>query len=377
MKRVAYIGVCLALVVLTTTSLVGAEEPTLMAVPASVGPTLDGAGTDAAWVEANALTVHVSGGKAGEVDVTLKAVYSASDVYMLLEWADETMSIDKKMWSLDGSEWSQTGNEDRFAILWNIDDSIAQFNTAGCTVVCHTKMSTNSAAEFGDMWHWKAARSNPVGYVDDKYLNNTGDADDGGRHGDGGDSTYSDNKDEDGNGAPDYAWASTAPSAPSAVSVDLAERFLLKDEELAYSATNPLTGASWAPGDTVPGYRLREPGGSRSDVEAYGVWANGVWTVEVKRALDTGANALKEGEKVDQVFDLTETYHFGLAIMDDTGSGHSVSAAPIALTFAQPMLPVTGDEAEALSPYVVGGAMLLVVAVGVLLWARKRQLSTQ
>jgi hypothetical protein len=47
---------------------------------------------------------------------------------------------------------------------------------------------------------------------------------------------------------------------------------------------------------------LRNTGGSRTDVKAYGLWANGMWTVEVQRALDTGANAIKDGDKVDQVF---------------------------------------------------------------------------
>jgi hypothetical protein len=47
---------------------------------------------------------------------------------------------------------------------------------------------------------------------------------------------------------------------------------------------------------------LRNTGGSRADVKAYGLWANGMWTVEIQRTLDTGANAIKDGDKVDQVF---------------------------------------------------------------------------
>jgi hypothetical protein len=398
LKRTIYWIVCVGLVVLTIASFVQAQVPTLMAVPVSVGPTLDGDGGDVAWTMAQASTVPVSGGKIGEVDATLKAVYTASDIYMLLQWPDATMSIDKNMWTFDGSEWSKTGNEDRFGILWNINDSIADFNSGGCAVVCHAGMWTNGDAEFGDMWHWKAARGNPMGYVDDKYLNNTADAEDGGRHGDGGDSTYSDNKDEDGDGAPDYLWSSNAPSAPPAVSDALATRFLLRAEEATYSETNPLKGVAWEASDTIPGYRLREPGGSRSDVQALGVWADGVWTVEVKRALDTGANALKDGQKVDQIFEAGKTYHFGLALMDDTGSNHSVSTGPIALVLSSPALPVTGgDDAPALSvgaeepeaarpastsgsglvvPAAVGTLAVIVLGSGALLWARNRRRSS-
>ncbi len=398
LKKTIYWIVCVGLVALIIATFVQAQAPTLTAVPVAAGPTLDGDDSDDAWTMAQAFTVPVSGGKIGSVEATLKAVYTASDIYMLLQWPDATMSIDKNMWAFDGSEWTKTGNEDRFGILWNIDDSIAGFNTGGCAVTCHAGMWTNSDTEFGDMWHWKAARSNPMGYVDDKYLNNTADDEDGGRHGDGGDSTYSDNADEDGDGAPDFVWSSNAPSTPPAVSDALATRFLLRAEEAMYSQTNPLTGVAWESGDTIPGYRLREAGGSRSDVEALGVWADGVWTVEVKRALDTGANALKDGQKVDQVFEAGETYHFALALMDDTGSNHSVSAGTIALVLSSPALPATGGEdAPALSvgaedaeaaqtastrelgvvmPAAIATLAVIVLGSGALLWARNRRRSS-
>jgi hypothetical protein len=31
-------------------------------------------------------------------------------------------------------------------------------------------MRTNNAGETLDMWHWKAARSNPMGFADDKHV---------------------------------------------------------------------------------------------------------------------------------------------------------------------------------------------------------------
>jgi LPXTG-motif cell wall-anchored protein len=274
------------------------------------------------------------------------------------------MSIDKNLWEYDGEAWVKSGNEDRFGILWNTDDSIADFNTRGCTVLCHAKMYTNAEGEFGDMWHWKAARSNPMGFVDDKYLNNTADDEDGGRHGDGGDSTYQDNVNEAGDG-PTYTWAGT-PSNPPAVPANLAGRFLLDADAVAI--IDP------AAGDRIPGYVLRNPSGSRADVRAHGTWADGVWTVEVERALDVGANAVKDGEKVDQILAPGGTYHFGLAIMDDTGSNHSVAASSIALALesrAVTVLPATGGEA--LPPALMGvvAAGLIALISGLLLWRRR------
>ena len=126
-------------------------------------------------------------------------------------------------------------------------------------------------------------------------------------------------------------------------------------------------------GDKVPGYLLRDPSGSRGDVKAYGVWADGTWTVEVQRALDTGANAAKDGAKVDQVFSPGGTYHFGLAVMDDTGSNHSIAASPIALTLsaeAPTELPVTGGTAFPLAMVAIAGG-LMAAGAGLVL-RRKR-----
>ena len=103
-------------------SLALAEGATLTAVKVAAGPTLDGTDTDAAWGEATALAVPVSGGKIGDVDVTLKAVYDDNNIYMLLKWADSTMSIDKNLWEYDGSAWSKSGNEDRFGIIWDLGE---------------------------------------------------------------------------------------------------------------------------------------------------------------------------------------------------------------------------------------------------------------
>jgi len=98
-----------------------------------------------------------------------------------------------------------------------------------------------------------------------------------------------------------------------------------------------------------------------------------MWTVEVQRALDTGANATKDSAKVDQVFTPGGTYRFGLAIMDDTGSNHSVAAQPIALTLsaeAPTDLPATGGIAFPLAAVAIGSGL---VAVGAALVLRRKR----
>jgi hypothetical protein len=123
-------------------------------------------------------------------DVTLKAMVDGSNFYLLATWDDAsaTESIDKKIWSNDGITWSQSGNEDRLGIFW--DMGLNDPDGASCVTMCHPPdMSTNYGKV--DLWHWKSHRGNPLGYVDDTYADPTG------RHGDAGTSTYSDNIDVD------------------------------------------------------------------------------------------------------------------------------------------------------------------------------------
>ena len=326
---------------------------------ATTPPTLDGDGGDAAWAEAAEHVVSVSGGKIGSVDVTLKALYDGKDLFVLAQWPDSSLSIDKNLWEFDGSAWSKSGNEDRIAFLWNM--GIAGFEEQGCLVACHTDgMRTNADGELADEWHWKAARSNPIGYSDDKYLDNSfveGDVE-AGHHGDGGDSTYADNNNEAGDG-PAKTWTDpAAPAVPPYASADQAGSFLLRDD-----AVNLVAAAA---GDKVPGYLLREPSGSRGDVKTVGTWANGMWTVEFQRSLNTGDNATKDGTPVDVVFDTAKTYLFGVAVMDDAGSSHSTNAGVVALDFAAPPagLPVTGGVPGALvqTAIVAGGLAALSLA---------------
>jgi len=357
-KAVLLVSGALLLVSLLGSTVAG-QGTGLTAGYTATPPTLDGDGGDAAWAQAAELVVSVAGGKIGAVDVTLKALYDGNDLFVLAQWPDSTLSIDKNLWESDGSAWSKSGNEDRLAILW--DMGIAGFEEQGCLVACHADgMRTNADGEIADEWHWKAARSNPIGYSDDKYLDNSfeeGDVE-AGHHGDGGDSTYSDNKNEAGDG-PAKTWTDpAAPAVPPYASADLAGRFLLGDDAVDLVAA--------AVGDKVPGYLLREPSGSRGDVKTVGVWEDGTWTVEFQRALNTGENATKDGTPVDIVFDTAKTYLIGLAVMDDTGSNHSTNSGVVALDFAAPPagLPVTGGVTGALTQaaLVIGGLAALGAA---------------
>ncbi|MBI4562232.1 MAG: hypothetical protein HY724_09325 [Candidatus Rokubacteria bacterium] len=306
----------------------------LTAAKVSVPPTVDGDAKDEAWAKARPLEVRVKEGAIGDVTVTMKAVYTNTHIYLLAQWPDKTETVEHHPYTFDGQKWSEPEEplEDRFGIQWNI--SAADFERKGCAVLCHTgtrypdkkpRMHTNAPGEFADEWHWKAARSNPMGYVDDKYTDNAVDPkdDEAGHHADGGVRVYKGNKMK--GGAPEFVWKGT-PGRPPAVDAAKASLFLLGADAAPYGPTNPLTGKPWAKGDKVPVAILQEPTGSNADIRAYGRWVNGVWTLEMSRALDPGPNAVKDGKKLDAVFEPGKTYHFGISVFDNAEAiDHSFS----------------------------------------------------
>jgi len=79
-----------------------APEGALVAAFVDAAPTLDGMGDDAAWAAATEIVVPVSGGMnfdgKGGTDVSIKAVYTADEVYFLVTYADPTESWYRSPW---------------------------------------------------------------------------------------------------------------------------------------------------------------------------------------------------------------------------------------------------------------------------------------
>ena len=246
-------------------------------------------------------------------NVTLYAMDDGYYFYLAAPWADTTQNIAKKQWFYDGSSWSQSGDEDRIAFIF--DMGLNDPDGPNCTTMCHGDglMWTNHGKV--DVWHWKAHRGNPMGFADDKYFNEVLGGD-GGRHGDDGTSTYSDNG-PDANSLPEF-MASGDPGA----NVD----FLIESQSLADfdpfgvlpgTSGEAVTfdgGAAFTNGNVIPGYVLRKAEGDRGDVVAAGKWNNGVWTVEFRRKNSGSANdfSVPSGGSVDFVHE----------IFDNTGGGH-------------------------------------------------------
>lgn len=288
MRRVALITLLLSVFVIGLSSLsryseVKSEAQVKTSFTAGVGtPTLDGVAAPGEWLSDSITTSR---------GLTLKALIDEERLYILAQWADPTNSIGKDRWTFDGEAWSAAGDEDRVAIIWEMKDAAGNglngADGASCATMCHSpKMWTNTGRV--DVWHWKANRTNPIGYVDDKYWDTCQDCDDGGRHGDTGGGSGDRNRNSARTG-PLYM----APSDPGA-NVDF-----LAVSEAALLAFDPFGVAPgtvglaqtieestvFSAGNEVPGRMLNIPTGNRASVRSAGKWAEGVWTVEFSRKL--------------------------------------------------------------------------------------------
>ena len=139
-------------------------EPPLnwVAKPTPAAPEIDGE-IDAAWSSATPLvvTVREAVGAGSPRTVTLRALHTANPpmLYVLAEWDDDTKSDrrDPYIWNPETKAYDRpTRPDDQFAL---------EFPISGEFDVSMLAMGKTFHAA---VWHWKAGRGGPIGYVDDK-----------------------------------------------------------------------------------------------------------------------------------------------------------------------------------------------------------------
>lgn len=308
---------------LVSHDLEGATKMTLNVDRVKKAPTgLD----DPVWQKARAVQIPFEGKEKFEnkkATVTTKAIHTGDSIYFLFKWKDPTLSVTKGAWKYDGTKWvHQKGNEDRISLLFEID-RINKFATKGCAVVCHVpegapnakdgKFGTTSAAEKGDLWHWKAARSDPAGFADDTWVTVISEKK-GGRKSDAGGGGDKKNMTED-KSKPMYQLAPGKKLGKNGV--------LLADDAVAIT-----NYSAFQPGDMLT-YRMpKMPAGSRSDIRAVSHYRNGSWTVMLSRKLDTGNDD-------DVAFNPRKSYSFAMALFDDSGDEDSYDSEVMTLKFGR------------------------------------------
>lgn len=341
---------------------------TLTSVKVATAPVIDGT-PEAIWNQATAMTVNVAGGaNTGAHTVTLKSVYTDDSVYFLATWNDPTESLRREPWvkQADGT-WKQLKDpddkggdnnkyyEDKFAQIWNINSP--GFETTGCFAVCHAGEAgkaygnkyTANAGEMADIWHAKLVRTNPVGYIDDQYLDSTrydkDKAPEAGRKSDNGTVPY-------------YTNINAAKTKPNYTSADQpAPPYWIIDAE-----KQPFTD-TYKANDEIAAIVARPPTGDRADIKAKAVYADGRWTMEYGRKLNTGS------QYDVQFTDMKKEYSFGTAIFDNAQVRHSFETGVSKLVFAAEATPTPVATTAMATATPKAPAFEVLFAVGALLVA--------
>lgn len=237
-----------------------AGDPHLVSVKVDEAPVIDGDGNDRVWGLADVITTR---DQIAEIDVTLRSVYTADEVFMLVEFPDQTENRAHKTLVWDEAEKryrSGPQREDTFVFKWSMDPYPVDLS-----------VSANKPYQ-ADIWYWKAHRTDPSGHADDKM----------------------------------QIYGITELKHATRVISKSGRRFYLYRTGDAGEAAYQSVIADNYTGPRISKFSLQQPSGSRADVRAKGKWRNGVWTIEFRRKLQTG-----HGDDVQ--FEKSQAYRFGVS----------------------------------------------------------------
>jgi len=288
---------------------------------------------------------------------TMRAGYTSSDIYFLLEWEDGDDSKDRQSWYFDATDELWKGEhkyandesdkyyEDKFAFLFPIGD-VTGFDAATCYATCHMNLPLEKAkdkhtrhyltvdGEKIDMWHWKRVRGTYAGQVDDQmmtYAEATGSSANG-RHGDStGEGGYSGNSQTLNNGTDDVSVPMyVIPNATgynwiSKDDIDNGTAKLITGVDahgvLSYDGgtINPADGGYEHGVGTkrIPSVTTKEFTLGRGDISITAVYTGTGWICEFTRKMNTS-------DVDDVVFDASKEFPFGLAIFNNAAIAHAI-----------------------------------------------------
>jgi len=262
----------------TTLAVTGAHANTINISKLSFTPTVDG--SDSEWRDVESTTISLSktvpNGKSDVDSVSVKFGMSGDNLCFLFRWNDSTHNRQHKpfIWNAEqGKYLPGPQREDRLAIQFAMDGDYDSNWLSGKSFKA-------------DTWHWKSARTDPLGVAQDKMTIISkhrmkraykGKAEDGStvyikRPSDAGDKLYR------------------------------TKRYSVRDQQM------------------MPKYIMNQnPQGSIVDVKAKGVWSNGAWTLEGCRKRDTG-------NVDDVVFNKGSIIKGGISVFNQSGdSDHNNS----------------------------------------------------
>ncbi|MFG0249012.1 MAG: ethylbenzene dehydrogenase-related protein [Phycisphaeraceae bacterium JB051] len=258
------------------------RELHLHCVKVNNAPIIDGIGVDEAWAMATPIqTLDYSSQRV----LTISAVHDSTRIYLRVSYPDQAPSITHKSWYWNESEsyyMQGMDREDMFVIKWSMQGLDAKIALRDAT------------AHVADIWFWKACRTNPVGYWDDK------------RH---------------------EVTVEKTDKSLKLTAADGRIGYLRRIGDQGKQAYVEVFPSSFVE-SCLPRYSTSMPTQSRADVQGKGVWQKGQWTLECQRLLKTGHDD-------DLQFEPGQQYLFGVGCYEMAGTG-------VNQEFSQPLYR-TGD----------------------------------
>jgi hypothetical protein len=243
-----------------------AGDPFLASLDTDEAPVIDGDASDPAWSRAKAVTTR---DRIAGMEISLRSVHTDDEVFFLVEFPDPTESRAHKtlIWD-EAAERYRSGpqREDTFVFKWSMEPYPVDLS-----------ISANKPYR-ADVWYWKAHRTDPLGYADDKIQ---------------------------------MYGITDLKHAKRVISKDGRRFYLFRTGDEGEAAYQSVIAAEYTE-PQVSKFRYQQPRGSRADVRAKGSWRNGVWTIEFRRKLRTGHDD-------DVQFEKSQSYRFGVSRYEIAG----------------------------------------------------------
>lgn len=238
----------------------------IVAAKVDGAPLIDGSADDAQWGRAR---TYVTRDQASGIDIELRALYTEKQIFILTRYPDEDESRSHKpwIWNQDSKVYEMgPDREDTFIFKWSLVGNQVDLGMRSDDVYS------------ADVWFWKACRTDPSGYADDKIQR---------------------------------LCYMQAPKTKQVISRSGKTGFFSRRGDAGSSAYKSVVYIDYV-GDRVPQYQWYTPTGSRGDIRAKGVWKDQHWTIEFSRALVTGHDD-------DIQFDIGGRYLFGISRYEIAG----------------------------------------------------------
>jgi hypothetical protein len=288
MKKWSIFSILIIFIALVYNQEIKAEQ-VVNSYKTSQSPLVDGLETEDVWKNLAAVKTF---DPIAQVEIQIKSVYDDSTIFFLVSFPDKEESRLHRSWIWNKEkEMYEEGpaREDVFVFKWKLNDRTQDLS-----------IFSDEPYE-ADIWYWKAGRSDPQGFADDKIQR---------------------------------LFIYPMRNSYEITSKSGKKMYIQRQGDAGKSTYKTQIYIDYE-GDMVHRYILRQPESSRADVKANGVWKDGRWTIEFARPLVTG-----NGDDVN-FRTLDKSYGFGV-------SRYEISGRPPEELSEQPLFGA-GDITEMLT----------------------------